>query len=298
MEYVQSSMAFLNGPGLLPQLILVVLIMMGFYTLFTAAEKIKQALDKFMHQSTTLFSDTITTGQVIPQFPRSGFPLLYQSENEVHGLEYSYSMWIFIHPDTYDNADKLDECGIKTSTAKIARLKHIFHKGNKDAFPLLSPGIFSYSDKNTLRVYTNSVDKWDNYCEVPNIPVGKWFHLVVLQKGKFMDVYVNGNVAVRHKFDTVPKINYGGLYVMQNIRTPKDRKNPIVSSDGHYIVDGAIKGMMSRLKYYAYALSYSHVDSLYRERPSAKITTSQAIEVAKGQAPPYFYDNWWVNNPA
>jgi len=206
-------------------------------------------------------------------------------------------MWIFIHPDTYDNADKLDECGIKTSNAKMARLKHIFHKGNKDGFPLLSPGIFTHSDKNTLRVYTNSVNKWDNYCEVPNIPVGKWFHLVVLQKGRFMDVYVNGNVAVRHKFDTVPKINYGGLYVMQNIRTPKDRKNPIVSSDGNFVIDGPMKGMMSRLKYYAYALNYSHVDSLYREKPSKKFVMAAAIEVAKGQAPPYFYDNWWVTNP-
>jgi hypothetical protein len=32
-----------------------------------------------------------------------------------------------------------------------------------------------------------------------------------------------------------------------------------------YHIDGAMKGMVSRLKYYAYALNYSEIDSLYRE---------------------------------
>jgi hypothetical protein len=291
---METAQTFINGPGLLPQLVLAVLTLTVIYTVITLYEKLMQAIKKFMNQTVTLIKDTITSGQVIPQYPGSGYPLIYQSENEIHGLEQSFSMWIFIHPETFDDIAGQDQCGGQTSNAKVNRLKHIFHKGNKDAFPLLAPGIFCQSNKNTIRIYTNAVNKWDNYCEVPNIPVAKWFHMVVSQKGQFMDVFINGNVIARHKFDTVPKINYGGVYVMQNIRTPKDVTKPIESDDGPYIVDGPIKGMMSRIKYFAYALNYSNIDALYHESPSKIITTSQAIEAAKGQRPPYFYDNWWV----
>jgi len=292
---MESAQAFLNGPGLLPQLVLAVLTLIAFYLGFTLYESVRKAVKKFLNQTTTIVQDTITGGRVIPQYPGSGFPLIYQSENEIHGLEQSFSMWIFIHPDTFDDIAKQDSCGGQIATEKIKRLKHIFHKGNKDAFPLLAPGIFCQSDKNTLRIYTNSVDKWDNFCEVPNIPIGKWFHMVVAQKGQFMDVFINGNVTTRHKFNTVPKINYGGLYIMQNVRTPADRTQTIKSAGGNYVVDGPIKGMMSRIKYFAYALNYAHIDSLYHESPSKVIVTSQALEIARGQRPPYFYDNWWVN---
>ena len=294
---METAKAFMNGPGILPQLILVVVTLGAIYLIFNIYEKVVKTINKFLNQTVTLVPDTITAGQIIPQYPKSGFPLLYQSENEIHGLEQSFSMWIFVHPDTFDNKDTFTDCGGKIKAAKRPRLKHIFHKGNKDAFPLLAPGIFCESNKNTLRIYANSVDKWDNVCEIPNIPVGKWFHLVVSQKGKFMDVFVNGNVEARHQFNTVPKINYGGLYIMQNIRTPRDRTTKIPSSRGEFSVDGPIKGMMSRVKYFAHALTYSHIDSLYRETPSKVVKTSRALEESKsysGNSPPYFYDNWWV----
>ena len=54
-------------------------------------------------------------------------------------------------------------------------------------------------------------------------------------------------------------------------------------------VDQAMNGMVSRLKYFSYALNYAQIDQLYREGPSKKIVSS-----AFNQQPPYFYDDWWV----
>jgi hypothetical protein len=54
-------------------------------------------------------------------------------------------------------------------------------------------------------------------------------------------------------------------------------------------LDGPMKGMISRVKYYAYALNYSQIDGLYREGPSKVIVSSTFNE-----KPPYFRDDWWV----
>jgi hypothetical protein len=124
--------------------------------------------------------------------------------------------------------------------------------------------------------------------EVPNLPVGKWFHVVIVQKGQFMDVYINGNVAVRQQFSTIPVINYGNIMVLS--------KNTLTASDGitgGFGVSGPMKGMISKLKYYAYAVSFSQIDSMYREGPSSKI-----ISKSFDQTPPYFHDSWWVTRYA
>ena len=98
---------------------------------------------------------------------------------------------------------------------------------------------------------------------------------------------MNGNVAVRHEFDAVPKLNYGNVYVLAPItfpKTPEERANV-----RNFSVDGAAKGMVSRLKYYAYGITYADIDSLVREGPSKKIISNTYTEV-----PPYFHDDWWV----
>ena len=55
-----------------------------------------------------------------------------------------------------------------------------------------------------------------------------------------------------------------------------------------------MKGMVSRLKYFSYALNYAHIDSLYRERANTQSIVRQAIDEG-GANPPYFWDDWWIN---
>jgi hypothetical protein len=133
-----------------------------------------------------------------------------------------------------------------------------------------------------------SADKWDNFVEIPNIPVEKWFHLVISCKGRSLDVFINGNVIQRMTLSSVPKLNFGDVYAFQNIANEDTRID--VTPDQRYSVNGKADGMLSRFNYYAYALSYAEIDSLYRQGPSSKIVSAQ------NQVPPYMADAWWVQS--
>lgn len=288
MEAGKAAMSgvfsYIMGPGLIPQLLLTVVALVVFYSVVTAIETVVDGIKAFDRQTTVLMADTTNSQQMILQKPNSGSPMIYPSNNEVNGMEFSYSMWIYINPETFEQRAAIpSSCKAAGNTATPAsdavRLKHIFHKGNKDGWPLMAPGLYCLGDRNTLRLYMNSLIKPENYVDIPNIPIGKWFHLVIVLKGKYLDVYINGNVAVRHEFNTVPKLNYGNIYVMMPIKTATENFN----------LDGAAKGMVSRLKYYAYAVTYADIDSLEREGPSKKIISNTFTEI-----PPYFHDDWWV----
>lgn len=284
MEYANTALSFVMGDGLVSQILFTVLCMLVLYAVITVIESIVEQIRKLDRQTNVLFADTTTSRQFIEQSPGAD-KLIYNSENEVNGMEFSYSMYLMVSPETFEGA-VTDTCG-NTERQNTTKLRQIFHKGSKDGFPLLAPGLFVHGNKNTLRLYMNSATKWDNFVEIPNIPIGKWFHLVIVLKGKYLDIFVNGNVTVRHEFPTVPKLNYGNIYVLTPLKFPKYASDTVQVGD--FAIDGAAKGMVSRLKYYAYALNYSQIDSLYREGPSKKIISSSFTEV-----PPYFHDDWWV----
>jgi hypothetical protein len=283
MDAARSVVGYVAGPGLIPQLLLTIVALLTLFTVITLFETVVDTVKKYSRQTTVLFADTTPTGQVIVQKPNYGTPLIYNSENEMNGMEFSYSMYLFISPETFEERGG-SSCG-KSYTGN--NLKHIFHKGSKEGFPLLAPGLFVDGKVNTLKLIMNSSTKWDNSVEIPNVPVGKWFHLVIILKGKYLDAYINGNVTVRHQFAVVPKINFGNIYVMSQIRLPSNTAGS--PQDLGIKVDGPMKGMLSRLKYYAYALNYSQIDELYREGPSKKIVSASFSET-----PPYFRDDWWV----
>jgi hypothetical protein len=285
MDYAQGALSYVMGPGLVPQVLLVVVIMVVANVVISVFEVIVNTVKKMDQQTAVLQSDTVTDKMTILQKPNGDDPLIYSSANEPSGLEFSYSMWIFIDPKTFENS-RTQQCG-PAGTVNSAAMKHIFHKGSKSGFPLLGPAVFVMGNTNTLRVYQNTSTAWNSFVEVPNIPVGKWFHLVITMKGKFMDVFVNGNIAVREEFATVPKLNFGNVYLLSPITFPPNPNTPLQLGD--YKVDGAAVGMVSRVKYFAYAANYAQIDTLFREGPSKKIVSKTYT-----QTPPYMFDDWWV----
>jgi len=302
MESATSGvMAFAMGPGLGSQLLIVVLTMLALQVIMLMMEQVNSFFSKLDRQAVVLFDNTTATSVDIPQGPNTGFPILYNSRDEQQGSAFSYSMFVFIHPDTFDQnpGAAVDQCGVSHAPGQAQgfspiKLKHIFHKGSDSGFPNLAPAVFVQSDVNTLRIYMNTIDAWDNFVTVPNVPVGKWFHLVILLKGVNLDIYVNGNIAVRMKLATVPRLNTGALYVMKNMYFP-DKAGYDKKLFKDYTVVGPMKGMVSRLKYFAYALNYAHIDALYRERANTSSVMAPSIGDVNGNQPPYFWDDWWVN---
>jgi hypothetical protein len=273
-----QSMGFLSSTGLIPQLVLTVIIVLAIHFLIVAVESLVTGIQKYNQLSQTLFDYTIASkgrdesGEVFPADKN----FMYPSENEVNGIEFSYSFHLYIDPNNYSSERTTHDNTFRT----------VFYRGSDvGPWPILGPGVFLNSKHNNLRVYMNSMNAVkDQYVEIPNIPVGKWFHVVLTQKGQSMDVYLNGNIAVRHTFKTIPRLNVGSVHVFPGTQMNASSELPDIPR-----IMGPVEGMISRLKYYAYALSFSQIDSLSSEGASKKIkSTSYDFK------PPYLHDSWWV----
>ena len=274
MDSIQQAA---GGSDLVSQLFLAFTALVVIVILITSVESLYGGEMSTRRTTAVLFKDTTTSQQFIAQDPEDpSSPLMYNSKNEANGIECTYSLYLMINPETFD------------TTSATKSLKHVFHKGFKNAFPVMSPGVFVETGTNTLRIYMNSVAKWDNYVSVPNVPIGKWFHMVILIKGPYMDVYINGNVTQRTQFPDVPRLNAGNVYVMWPVTFPVDGA-PATDNVKDFKVSGALNGMVSRLKYFSYALTYADIDGLMSEGPSSTIVNKSFSEL-----PPYFHDDWWV----
>lgn len=182
------------------QLIETFLITLAFSLTMQVLETAFGSLKKYEKMSVDLYPLTYDSPQTWPQDPYSSFQILEPSKDERNGAEFSYAAFISVQPETF--------------TGQAGHLKHVFHKGSPNVFPLLAPGVFFKADTNTLVVVCNSTMKWNNRVEIANVPIKKWFHLVVMLKGRALDVYINGNLANRMRFSDLPKLNYGALYVL------------------------------------------------------------------------------------
>ena len=189
----------------------------------------------------------------ISQDPRieSSVPLR-RSLNEGDGMEFSYMLWMFI--DDFDY--------------KKGQWKHVFHKGNEQASPNRAPGVWLHPNENKMRIYMNTFQSISNHVDIGNIPVGKWFQLSIVLKQRTMDVYINGFLKKRVVFDSIPRQNFGDLFV--NTR-------------------GGFSGFVSRMRYFDYAVNLTEVEHALRIGPSLE------LPAAATQKPPYLVPHWWSN---
>jgi len=269
-------------PSLVFQLAITLVALIVLYGVMTLVDKSITTFASANKTSAILIQDTTGDTSIIPQSPESGAPLIYPSSNQPSGQEFAYSCFLQISSDTFSTSSTASCSANNGSTV----LKHIFSKGTANSFPLMGPGVFCRGDKNTLRIYMNTVDSWNNFVEVDNIPIGdKWFHLVIQLQGHNLKIYINGNVAQQITFRTTPKINYGPLFVFNNRHFPDGSS----TTQSDFIVDGSAKGLISRLQYFAYAMNGTQIDKLYRQGPSSTISGASITQII-----PYTATAWWT----
>ncbi len=209
--------------------------------------------------------------KIIPQDPKEkgSIPVL-RSVNERDGLEFSWSVWLYIDSMVYKQGQK----------------KHIFHKGSSKnvdgrskwgdnkidgmAFPNNGPGMYLHENKNALIVVMNTFDDVIEEIQIDDIPLNKWINVVIRVKGKKMDTYVNGTIVNRHVFQSVPKQNYGDVYVNMN---------------------NGFSGLLSSLRYFSYALTGVEVENLVKAGPN--LTADDSLKIF----PPYFSLRWFFSKP-
>jgi hypothetical protein len=199
------------------------------------------------------------------------------SVNERTGIEFAYSFYLLVGAETFTGEQKL---------------RHVFHKGYQMPWPLMGPGVFIMGHTNTMRIFMNTNSNPYSYVDVKNIPVQKWFHVVLNCYKSGLDVYVNGSLANRMPFNgAVPYQNYEDI-VFFSKSNYENIKNPVIAAlpkDEIMSIHGSFSGLLASLKYARYALSSFEINKLMTDGPSPKRKT------VTQELPPYLADNWWSN---
>jgi len=206
---------------------------------------------------------------IIPQDPsRSNSKPVYRSIDAREGLEFTWSVWIFVQD--------LGENG---------KYRHIFHKGNDntDSDGLISPnnapGLYLSPDINELTLIMNTYTVINEEVKIPDIPINKWVNVIIRCRNTDLDVYINGSIIKSVKLSGVPKQNYGDVFVAMN---------------------GGFDGYISNLWYYNYALGTAEIQRLVKNGPDKTMVGSNALNMKDPDYLSlrwYFYGNGDMYNP-
>jgi len=188
--------------------------------------------------------DASSTTLVIPQDPSvSGAKTIYRSINQLAGIEFTWSVWIYIN---------------SISNNSTYEYQHIFSKGNYGPKtlgindPNNAPGLYiNTSNKNELTVIMDTYSNPYNVIDVPNIPMNKWVNVMMICHNTTIDVYINGVITKSGELNGIPKQNYGDVYVALN---------------------NGFDGYISNLWYYSYALGTVAIEDLVKRGPNTKMT--------------------------
>jgi hypothetical protein len=173
--------------------------------------------------------------------------LIKRSNNKSKGLEFSWSIWLFLSETPKDEDKK--------------KYQHIFNKGdltvNTDGvFNINGPGMYLVKDetKVNIRIIMDTVTSStpdansftpNTYVDVQNVPLKKWVNITFRVENKIMDVYVNGTISNRLVFENVPLQTYNDIQLCQN---------------------GGFNGQLSNLRYFNYSLNIFEINTLVLTR--------------------------------
>jgi hypothetical protein len=274
---------FLVGTGIVPQLVLILVLLAVLYITFFAAETLYKSYKQYNKSVVSILPNTYNSenkGYEFTQEPGKPNSLpLSLSDNERTGIEFSYSFYIFVNPSSFR----------PDTDSTVSKLLHVFHKGFATQFPLLGPGVYMAADSNTMRVYMNSSASWDNHIDISNFPVKKWVHIALVSRANGMEIYVNGDLSKRITFSGGSAYqNFQNIHVFSDVPALMPTTTDGITNTTNIRVDGVFRGMLSRLRYFNYAISYTEIASLVSEGPSDKVESQMMDQ------PPYLVDNWWT----
>ena len=151
--YLDGGRDFLNSNSIVAKFSFLILILIGF--MFIIRLSVSFMSWGFMPSYTPVLINGMVEAKQMLTFPQDptvkGSKPIMRSVNDNGGLEFTWSVWIFVDDFSY----------------KQNEYKHIFHKGNDSinsdgrAFPNNGPGLYITPKTNNLLVIMNSFNKID-----------------------------------------------------------------------------------------------------------------------------------------
>ena len=207
---------------------------------------------------------------VIPQDPNDkSSKTIYRSINEAQGLEFTWSIWVYIN---------------QIDTAATIPYKHIFSKGNyglgKNNLTNFNnaPGLYLSNNTNSIYVVMDTYSLpsgfdtssgYNNNLEIPDIPLNKWVNIIIICKNNTINVYVNGIITKSEELEGIPKQNYGDVYIAAN---------------------KGFNGYISNLWYYNYALGTLDIQNLVKKGPDTTMKDNMILK-----DPDYLSLRWYFD---
>ena len=239
---------FLESNSLVAKFAFLLLVIFAFVILLRAGISL---IGYFLKpsESPQLINGMVDATQMIvfPQDPsNNGAVTIYRSVNATDGLEFTWSTWIFIN-------------NLQTNASIY---KHVFSKGNSNIQqdgliqPNNAPGLYIAPNTNDLVVLMNTFNVINEEITIPDMPLNKWFNVIIRCQNTTLDVYINGTIARSIELSGVPKQNYGDVYVAMN---------------------GGFNGYISNLWYYNYALGTAAIQNLVSNGPNTKMIGSNGM---------------------
>lgn len=284
-----------TSTDIFPQIVIAVAITAAVFFVYLIAEQLYRAYLTYGNARVQVYPYTGSSSKTIvfKQDPNTTTNMtLPASDNQLTGIEFSYSTFLYIADDTDDGTGTLS-------------WKAVFYKGYESSpFPVLGPGVFVSSGQaggTTLRIIMNTYDTWFNALDVSQIPLNKWFHLAIVLRNSSLEAYVNGNLANKLSLKgTLPYQNYQPLILFPNVKTNQsdfDNSSGTTTKKGlppgeNFYVSGKFSGYISSMNYFSYALTYSEIQNNLNIGPSSKFD-QQSMD-----KPPYLIDTWWTQRKA
>jgi hypothetical protein len=268
------------SPGQSPELVSSVIIpVIVFCMMFLADYIFRSSTDRSLRFITLLdYTANSSDGVVIiPQDPSNEKAIqIAPSVNERTGVEFAYSFFIKVKESNFTGVDTL---------------RHVFHKGYRLAWPLLGPGVFISGMDNTMKVIMNTNTNVFMHADVTNIPINKWFHVVLNSYKSGLDIYINGNLAHRIPFTNgIIYQNFQDLILFSPNNTSVSSSVTHAAGDSNINFAGSFDGQLSSMKYARYALSLKEIKSLMTEGPSSAAKVNVDIKDTT-----YLSETWWAN---
>jgi hypothetical protein len=268
-KYVNASKEFLESNSLIAKISFLLLVILLFIILLKVALYIFGWL--LTPSSNILLLNGMIDGSQLVTFTQNpneaNSYTINRSDNENDGIEFTWSVWLFIK-----------------ETGPISTYQQVFHKGNYSFQnngmnqPNNAPGLYINPDTNNtkkLTVVMNTFDKINEQLVIENIPLNKWFNVIIRVQNKVLDVYINGMIANSLMLNNVVKQNFGNVYAGAN---------------------GGFNGFISNLTYYDYSLGILAIQNIISNGPNTSMA-SQSLSSASSLFTDYLSLRWFFYSP-
>lgn len=257
---VSTNESFLNSNSFIAKVALLLLVIIIFFVLLRVTIILLSWI--FSPGNVTYVVNGLSdasTALVFPQNPASKNAVpIPRSVNETSGIEFSWSIWIFVKP------------GLGPTGAP----HHVFNKGatglNSGIANTNAPGLYMSSDYSALNIYMDTYNTKGTSTTVNNLPINKWVNVIIRMSNTTMDVYVNGRLAKRKTLDSPPLQNYDSVNVCQN---------------------NGFSGYIADLKYYNKAIGTTEMQDIVSNGPSTSMNNDELIK----NRPQYLGLGWYYN---